>query len=125
MDFVGVQLSNGNKIRILTVVDIYSRQCLTKSTIKRLRDEDDSQVLNEICRSRPKSVIIHCDNGSGFAGQMTELWAYSNKLKLAFSRPGEPTDNAFIEFLNSSFRDEYLSCHWFKSLKDAKLKIDA
>ena len=56
---------------------------------------------------------------------MTDLWAYSNEVKLAFSRPGKPTDNAFIESLNGSFRDECLNCHWFDSLRDAKLKIDA
>ena len=125
MDFVSDQLSNGNKFRILTVVDIYSRECLAAHVGKRLRAEDVTQVLTEICRSRPKPARIHCDNGSEFAGQMTDLWAYSNKVKLAFSRPGKPTDNAFIESLNGSFRDECLNCHWFESLKDAKLKIDA
>ena len=125
MDFVSDQLSNGNKIRILTVVDTYSRECLAAYVGKRLRAEDVTQVLTDICRRRPKPARIHCDNGSEFAGQMTDLWAYSNEVKLAFSRPGKPTDNAFIESLNGSFRDECLNCHWFDSLRDAKLKIDA
>ena len=59
-----------------------------------------------------------------FAGQMTDLWAYTNKVTLAFSRPDKPTDNAYIESLNGSFRDECLNCHWFESLADAKLKIE-
>lgn len=53
---------------------------------------------------------------------MTDLWAYTNKVTLVFSRPGTPIDNAFIESLNGSFRDECLNCHWFDSLPDAKLK---
>lgn len=125
MDFVSDQLSNGNKIRILTVVDTYSRECLAAYVDKRLSAEDVTQVLTEICRTRPKPARIHCDNGSEFAGRMTDLWAYINQVKLAFSRPGKPTDNAFIESLNGSFRDECLNCHWFDSLRDAKLKIDA
>ncbi len=56
---------------------------------------------------------------------MTDLWAYTNKVMLAFSRPGKPTDSAYIESLNGSFRDECLNCHWFESLSDAKLKVEA
>lgn len=63
--------------------------------------------------------------GDEFAGQMTDLWASTNKVALAFSRPGKPTDNAYIESLNGSFRDVCPNCHWFESLTDAKLKIEA
>ncbi len=125
MDFVSDQLSDGNKIRSLTVVDTYSCECLATYVCIRLRAEDVNQVLTDICRRRQKPVRIHCDNGSEFASQMTELCAYSNEVKLAFSRPGRPIDNAFIESLNGSFRDECLNCHWFDSLRDAKLKINA
>ena len=73
-------------------------------------------------RGTPKR--IHCDNGSEFAGQMTDLWVYTNKVTLVFSRPGASADNAFIESLNGSFlRDECLNCYWFDSLPDVKLKI--
>ena len=68
MDFVSNQLTNGNKFRILKFVDIYSRECLAAHAGKRLRVEDVTQVLTEICRSRLKPAIIHCDNGSELAG---------------------------------------------------------
>ena len=125
MDFVSDQLSNGNKIRILKVVDTYSRECLAAYVGKRLKAEDVTQVLTDICRRRPKPVRIHCDNGSEFSGQMTDLCAYCNEVRLAFSIAGKHTDSAFIEPLNGSFRDECLNCHWFDSLRDAKLKINA
>ncbi|MCO7227616.1 IS3 family transposase [Pleionea sp. CnH1-48] len=125
MDFVSDQLVNGNRIRILTVVDTFSRECLAAFTGSKLRAEDVIQTLNNICRSRDKPARIHCDNGSEFTGQMMDLWAYGNNVKLAFSRPGKPTDNAHIESFNGSFRDECLNCHWFESLADAKLKIEA
>ena len=71
---------------------------------------------------KPKRIF--CDNGSEFSGRATDLWAYKSKVTLAFSRPGKPTDNAFIESFNGRFRDECLNCHWFESVQDAKLKIE-
>jgi putative transposase len=53
-----------------------------------------------------------------------DLWAYLNKVKLAFSRPGQPTDNAFIESFNGKFRAECLNENWFLSLADARDKIE-
>ena len=52
-------------------------------------------------------------------------WAYENKVTLDFSRPGKPTDNAFIESFRGSFRDKRLNLHWFLSLQDAKEKIES
>lgn len=125
MDFVSDQLTTGSKFRILTVVDTFTRECLAEDIGSCLRSENVVSTLTRLCRVRGTPKRIHCDNGSEFAGQMTDLWAYTNKVTLAFSRPGKPTDNAFIESLNGSFRDECLNCHWFESLSDAKLKIEA
>jgi putative transposase len=63
--------------------------------------------------------------GSEFAGRLVDLWAYANKVKMQFSRPGKPTDNAFIESFNGSLRDECLNAHWFADLTDAKQKLQA
>jgi putative transposase len=54
-----------------------------------------------------------------------DLWAYAHGVVLDFSRPGKPTDNAFIEAFNSRFRQECLNEHWFLSLEDATEKIEA
>jgi putative transposase len=53
-----------------------------------------------------------------------DFWAYSNKVKIDFSRPGKPTDNAFVESFTGRFREDCLNTHWFESLEDAKEKID-
>ena len=124
MDFVSDQLASGNKFRILTIVDTYTRECLAADIGVSMRSENVVSTLTRLCRLRGAPKRIHCDNGSEFAGQMTDLWAYANKVTLAFSRPGKPTDNAFIESLNGSFRDECLNCHWFETMADAKLKIE-
>ena len=68
---------------------------------------------------------IYCDNGSEFSGRLMDLWAYTNKVVLEFSRPGKPTDNAFIESFNGSLRDECLNVHWFEDLTDADEKMRA
>ena len=92
MDVVSDQLVNGNRIRILTNVDTFTRECLAAFVGARLRAENVMQTLTHICSKWAKPNCIHYDNGSEFAGQMTDLWAYLNKVKLAFSRPGKPTD---------------------------------
>ncbi len=65
------------------------------------------------------------DNDSQFTSKELDLWAYTNRVILDFSRPGKPTDNVFIEAFNSRFRLECLNQHWFLDLQDATMKINA
>ena len=81
-------------------------------------------TLNNILKKRDKPTRIFCDNGSEFAGCVTDLWAHRCGIKLAFLRPGTPTDNAYIESFNGSIRDECLNTHWFESISDATSTID-
>ena len=125
MDFVSDQTSSGTRFRALTIVDIFTRECLAIEPGKSLRGEDVARVLSIIVSKRGKPKRIHCDNGSEFAGHTMDLWAYSNQVVLEFSRPGTPTDNAYIESFNGSLRDECLNVHWFADLTDAKEKLQA
>ena len=68
---------------------------------------------------------IRVDNCSQFTSKELDLWAYANRVILDFSRPGKPTDNAFIEAFNSRFRLECLNQHWFLDLADARRTIEA
>ena len=63
--------------------------------------------------------------GPEFISKALDRRAYENGVTLDFSRPGKPTDNAFVESFNGRFRDECLSTHWFLSLTDARSKIDS
>lgn len=65
---------------------------------------------------------IHCDNGPEFVSLNLDQWAYWSRVKLAFSRPGRPSDNAFCESFNNRVRQELLNPHWFTSLEDARLR---
>ena len=71
----------------------------------------------------PKTIRV--DQGSEFVSRDLDLWAYANNVTLDFSRPGKPTDNAFIESFNGRFRAECLNQHWFMSLADAREKLEA
>jgi hypothetical protein len=67
-------------------------------------------------RGVPK--VVFCDKGSEFTSHAMDLWAYQNGAKIDFSRPGKPTDNAFVESFNGTFRSECLNTHWFMNLKE-------
>ena len=70
----------------------------------------------------PKTIRV--DKGSEFVSRDLDLLAYTNGVTLDFSLPGKPTDNAFIEAINSKFRSECLNAHWFMSLDDARWKME-
>jgi putative transposase len=126
MDFVSDALFDGRRFRALTIVDNYSRECLEIEIGQSLKAEDVVRVMQRLKLLR--GVVakrIKVDNGSEFISKALDLWAFENKVALDFSRPGKPTDNAFIESFNGSFRDECLNTNWFLSLEDAKEKIKA
>jgi putative transposase len=109
MDFVHDQLATGRKIRILTIVDIFSR--LSPATDPRFsyRGKDVVRMLENVCKKIGYPKTIRVDNGSEFISRDLDLWAYQKNVILDFSRPGKPTDNAFIESFNGKFRAECLS----------------
>lgn len=125
MDFVADQLADGTKIRLLTIIDIYSRESLAIVAGHRLRGEDVVAALNRIIAKRAPPRCLFVDNGSEFSGQMLDLWAYHHRTKIDFSRPGKPTDNCYIETFNGSLRDECLNVHWFTSLAEVQAIVEA
>lgn len=125
MDFMCDQLFNGQKIRVLTLVDNFSRECLALELGQRLGGAEVAAALERVCSIQGKPQSIRVDNGTEFTSKVLDLWAYSKRVKLDFSRPGKPTDNAFIESFNGSFRQECLNQEWFLSLEDARQKTEA
>ena len=124
MDFVADRLSDGRRIRSLTIVDIFTRESLAIEVGPSLKGEDVVRVLNRLKQARGAPKVLFCDNGPEFTGQMMDLWAYKNEVKIDFSRPGKPTDNAFCESFNGTFRSECLDTNWFSNLEDAKRLIE-
>jgi len=124
MDFVHDQLATGRKLRVLTVVDTFSRFVPVIDPKFSYRGEDVVATLDHVCRQIGYPKTIRVDNGSEFISRDTDLWAYRRGVILDFSRPGKPTDNAFIEAFNSKLRSECLNAHWFLSLQDACEKLE-
>jgi putative transposase len=125
LDFIHDELSNGKKFRALTVVDVFSREGLAIEVGHRLRGEHVVDVLNRLVRCRGAPKYLFADNGAEFTGHLVDLWAYHHGTRIDFSRPGKPTDNAFIETFNGSLRDECLNIHWFETIAEARRLIEA
>ena len=108
LDFVSDTLTDGRRFRILCVIDDFSRECLATVVDNSISGERVARELDIIAEHRGYPCMIVSDNGT----------------ELAFSRPGKPTDNAFIESFNGKFRSECLNAHWFLTLDDARLKME-
>jgi len=124
MDFVSDALFGGRKLRILTVVDAFTRESPAVGIGFTYKGHDVVKTLEVAVQKHGYPKTIRIDNGPEFISKDLDLWAYTNRVILDFSRPGKPTDNAFIESFNSRFRQECLNQHWFLSLEDAKRKIE-
>ena len=125
LDIISNELSNGQKFRALTVVDILTREGLAIEVDHRLRGGTVVEVLNRLVRLRGTPKYLFADNGAEFTGQLVDLSAYHHGTRIDFSRQGKPTDNAFIETFNGTLRDECLNIHWFGSIVELKRLIEA
>ena len=124
MDFIHDQLAMGAKLRILTVIDAFSRYAPVVDPRLAYRGADVVATLERVCRTLGYPRAIRVDQGSEFVSRDLDLWAYQNNVTLDFSRPGKPTDNAFIEAFNGRLRAECLNTHWFLSVTDAREKLE-
>ena len=125
LDFVADQLADGRRFRALTVLDVFTRECLAIEAGAQLRGEHVVGVLNQIMQSRLVPTRLCCDQGSEFTSRILDLWAFQHQVKLLFSRPGKPTDNAFIESFNGTLRRECLNTQWFLSVAEAQAQLQA
>src|SRR5262249_12771674 len=120
MDFVAQRLADGRWIRVLTVVDQYTRECLTLFADVSLSGEKVAAELDKIVAARGAPQSITVDNGTEFASKAVDVWAYHYAVHLDFIRPGRPVENGYIESFNGKLRDECLNVEVFFSLDDAR-----
>ncbi|WP_275235297.1 IS3 family transposase, partial [Pantoea ananatis] len=125
MDFVSDALFDGRRLRLLKVIDLYTRECLGICVGQNLRSTEVAEMLDSIAFRRPLPQLLKTDNGSEFAGKMLDKWVYERGGRIDFSRPGTPTDNATVESFNGRLREECLNENGFMSLEDARCKIEA
>ena len=120
MDFMHDTLASGEKIRVLTVVDVFTRECLALEARQTFRGQDVAAVLSKLVLLQGLPKIIQCDQGTEFTSRILDHWAWRNRVQIDFSRPGKPGDNAINEAFNGSVRRECLSQYYFLNLGDAQ-----
>ena len=125
LDFVHDSTAGGQKLRLLTIVDDHTRECLWIEVDSSLSGQRVTRVLDQCIElyGRPKSVLT--DNGPEFSGLHMDRWAYEQDIKHTFIQPGKPSQNGYIESFNGKLRDECLNENWFTHVGDAREKIEA
>jgi putative transposase len=124
MDFVHDRTEDGRSLRVLTVVDNFSRECLALEADRTLSGERVATTLEQVARQRGYPQSIRVDNGTEFYSKAMDQWAYRCGVQLAFIRPGKPVENGYIESFNGRLRDECLNVHLFFGLEDARQKLE-
>jgi putative transposase len=109
MDFMRDNLSDGRTIKLLSVVDEYTRKCFRIEVDTSINGVRVSRILSEISQKEELPQIIIIDNGPEFISNALDAWAYNRGVKLTFIRPGKPVENAYIESFNGRLRDECLN----------------
>ena len=125
IDFVSDALAWGRRIRLFTVVDVFTREALAIEVDTSLPGARVVQVLERLAAERGAPSEIVLDNGPELAGRAVDQWAYERGVRLRFIEPGKPVQNAFVESFHGRLRDECLDRHWFLGLADARHTVEA
>jgi putative transposase len=125
IDFVSDALAWGRRIRLFTVVDVFTREALAIEVDTSLPGERVVRVLERLAAERGAPGEIVLDNGPELAGKALDQWAYERGVRLRFIEPGKPVQNAFLESVHGRLRDECLDRHWFLGLADARRTVEA
>ena len=120
-DFVEDRTHDGKKLRILSIVDEYTRECLALQVDRRLCSEDVLDQLAALFMYRGIPEHIRSDNGPEFTAKAVRDWLSRIGVKTLFIEPGSPWENGFVESFNGKFRDEFLGRELFYSLKEARV----
>jgi putative transposase len=125
LDFVHDAVECGRTIRVLTVVDAYTRECLALEVDTSFASRRVVRVLEQIIAERGLPQSIRCDNGPELTSRHFLAWAIERQIELLHIQPGKPTQNGRLESFNGKLREECLRVSWFQNLFDARRKIAA
>ena len=125
LDFIHDAVESGRAIRVLSVVDAYTRECPTLEVDTSFASRRVTRVLEEVIAERGVPGAIRVDNGPEFTSRHFLAWCVAWKIELVHIQPGKPTQNGRVESFHGRFREECLNVSWFQNLFDAKRKIAA
>jgi len=123
-DFMAERTHDGRPLKILTVIDEYSRECLAIVVERSLRSDDVLSCLAELFVKHGLPEHIRSDNGSEFTARITRQWLKRLGVRTLFIEPGSPWENGYNESFNSKLRDELLNGELFFTLKEAKVLFE-
>lgn len=125
MDFVHDNLSDGRAIRILTIIDEYTRQCVKMVVDTNINSGRLVEELKRLKRTAALPTELGLDSGPEFTSQIFCDFAKEHGIAIGYCTPGKKNENAFIESFNGRLRDECLNMHWFSSLNnEARYRIE-
>lgn len=123
-DFVMCRTHDGRQVRILTIIDEFSRGCLALQVDRRLTSQNVIETLAELFISRGIPEHIRSDNGAEFTAKVIRKWLAKVGVKTLYIEPGSPWENGYIESFNGKLRDELLNGEIFETLLEAKVLIE-
>lgn len=125
LDFVHDAAESGRKFRVLSVIDVYTRECLALEVDTSFASRRVTRELEKIVAERGAPEAIRCDNGPEFTSRHFLAWGMERKIEVVHIEPGRPVQNAFVESFHGKLRDECLNASWFANMFEARGKIGA
>jgi putative transposase len=120
MDFVSDSLSNGRRLKYLTVADDFSHECVDIAVDFGIAGEYVTRLLDRAAVFRGYPDMVRTDNGPEFTSRVFMAWAQTHGIRHILIQPGRPMQNGYIESFNGKFRDEHLNESWFETLQQAR-----
>jgi putative transposase len=120
MDVVSDSLSNGRRIKVLTVADDFSHECIDIAVDFGISGQYVTRLLDQAAIFRGYPVAVRTDNGPEFTSRAFLAWTTLHGIRHILIQPGRPMQNGYIESFNGKFRDECLNEQWFQSLPQAR-----
>lgn len=124
-DFVQDRCANGQRLKILTVTDEFTRESLAIEVATRIPAQRVIAVLAQVVQARGAPAYLRSDNGPEFVAQAVQRWVHAQHVQTVYSDPGSPWQNAYAESFNGRLRDECLNMEWFRNVHEARVVIGA
>ena len=119
-DFVNERLENGRKLRLLVVIDEFTRECLSLDVSQHFKGQDVVEVLRYLFAVRGCPQYIRSDNGPEFVSKAVQKWLEVSGVDTLYVSPGSPWENGYVESFNSKLRDEFLNRELFLHIDELR-----
>lgn len=123
-DFVVASTHDGRPLRMLSVMDEYTRECLAIDVARGLKSDDVLGRLTELFVRRGVPDFIRSDNGAEFTAKAVRSWLEGVGVRTLYIEPGSPWENGYIESFNGKLRDELLNMEIFDTLLEARVLVE-